>query len=55
MARKKTFQNEKGETVFERKMPEVGIKHLEIQTRPKMQKTPSEIDKAGVEKNLIAP
>ncbi len=55
MARKKTFINAQGEKVFERKIPEAGIKHLEKETRPQGQKTPSTPNAAGIEKNLTAP
>ncbi len=55
MARKKMFVNAQGEKVFERKIPQVGINQLEKETRPKNQKTPSQHNEAGIEKNLIAP
>ncbi len=55
MARRKMFVNAQGEKVFERKLPQVGINQLEKETRPKNQKTPSQHNEAGIEKNLIAP
>lgn len=55
MARRKTFMNKNGEKVFERKIPIVGIKQLEQETRPKSQTKPSQYNEAGIEKNLIAP
>lgn len=55
MARKKTFTNEKGEIQFIRKIPEVGLRYIEKLTRPKKQTTPSQINEAGIERNLIAP